>query len=138
VKILLRKIPLYLNFDEEEQLKQALLSLLHNYPFVVSVNGELLPFLSHFPFFLYYFYMLVSCLDSYLPNLTVLLKYCNIFQLMVIGEIGEIGDLVQSLVRVERNLKQDRAVTRHLLMVALPVVDQQLQLQVVHSALAIN
>ena len=80
-------------------------------------------------------FKLVSCLDSHLPKLTVLLKYCNIFQLMVIGEIGEIGDLVQSLVRVERNLKQDRAVTRHLLMVALPVVDQQLQLQVVHSAL---
>jgi hypothetical protein len=77
-------------------------------------------------------FKLVSCLDSHLPNLTVLLKYCNIFQLMVIGEIGEIGDLVQSLVRVERNLKQDRAVTRHLPMVALPVVDQQLQLQVVH------
>jgi len=50
---------------------------------------------------------------------------------MVIGEIGEIGDLVQSLVRVERNLKQDRAVTRHLPMVAHPVVDQLLKPQVV-------
>ena len=79
--------------------------------------------------------MFYAWFDSHLPNLTVLLKYCNTFQLMVIGEIGEIGDLAQSLVRVERNLNQDHVVTRHLPMVALPVVDQQLQLQVVHSAL---
>ena len=54
---------------------------------------------------------------------------------MVIGEIGEIGDLAQSLVRVERNLKQDRAVTQHLPMVVHHVVDQRLKPQVVHSAL---
>ena len=50
---------------------------------------------------------------------------------MVIGEIGDHGDLVQSAVEVERNLNQDRAVTRHLPMVEHPVVDQQLQPQVV-------
>ena len=50
---------------------------------------------------------------------------------MVIGEIGEIGDLAQSLVRVERNLKQDHVVTRHLPMVVHHVVDQLLKPQVV-------
>jgi hypothetical protein len=50
---------------------------------------------------------------------------------MVIGEIGDHGDRVLSVARVERNLKQDRAVTRHLPMVAHHVVDQLLKPQVV-------
>ena len=75
--------------------------------------------------------MLYAWLNTHLSIFTVLLRYSNTFQLMVIGEIGETGDLAQSLVRVERNPKQDRVVIRHLPMVALPVVDQLLKPQVV-------
>jgi hypothetical protein len=50
---------------------------------------------------------------------------------MVIGEIGDHGDLVQSAVEVEQNLNQDHVVARHLPMVVHHVVDQLLKPQVV-------
>jgi hypothetical protein len=52
---------------------------------------------------------------------------------MVIGEIGDHGDLVQSAVEVEQNLNQDHVVARHLPMVVHHVVDQLLKPQVINQ-----